>query len=275
MIERTVTPEKARELLDNQVANRTVSPPTVLRYVNEIVAGRWRASMLSPIVVDENGRLIDGQHRMHAVIRAGVPVSFMFHQSDVQTVDLAAEQRARTMADRLRIIDGVRGNANMIASCLRLCTSRLKTGPHTLQSAGMLCSTAEIRNTAAVLEAHGVDIEDAYQQARAIYAEQHARARMFFPAFLMYALIDGSTAAIADRMRGHLLALCSDSVNRTPSQTAARSRMLGTAKRMRHLGLYAILRSFNDQNLGRIIISTDHGVQVPDADGGLFQEIAA
>ena len=66
----TVTPADAMKFLANMVHNRPLSQHNVKLYVEEILSGRWGLTGQG-IIFDEKGRLLDGQHRMHAVIKAG------------------------------------------------------------------------------------------------------------------------------------------------------------------------------------------------------------
>jgi hypothetical protein len=74
-----VTPEMAREMLDNRNAAgiHRLSKERVRRYEAEILAGEWAVTHQS-IALDgpdwETSRLIDGQHRLFAIINTGRPV---------------------------------------------------------------------------------------------------------------------------------------------------------------------------------------------------------
>lgn len=65
----TVTPDDARRYLGNMVHNRPLSAANVAAYVREIQAGRWGVTGQG-IIFDGKGRLLDGQHRMHAIVKA-------------------------------------------------------------------------------------------------------------------------------------------------------------------------------------------------------------
>ena len=74
----TITPEIAAEYLKHNVTdgerrNRRMKPMAVYRYADDMKNGRWQ---LTPqgIAFFENGVLSDGQHRLEAIIVAGVPV---------------------------------------------------------------------------------------------------------------------------------------------------------------------------------------------------------
>ncbi len=62
-----ITPEKATELLKNNDHNRKVTKSRVAEYAKEMLSGMWMYNGES-IIISESGRLLDGQHRLMAVI---------------------------------------------------------------------------------------------------------------------------------------------------------------------------------------------------------------
>lgn len=66
----TVTPERAKEFLNSNENNRNISWPLVTKYATDMLAGRWLLNT-DAIGFDVTGRLIQGQHRLHAVVLAG------------------------------------------------------------------------------------------------------------------------------------------------------------------------------------------------------------
>lgn len=76
LTEELITPEMAKSFLENMIDHqRKPSLSTVAKYANEMKAGRWIVS--NPISFDVNDQLIDGQHRLMAVVRAGIPIVFL------------------------------------------------------------------------------------------------------------------------------------------------------------------------------------------------------
>lgn len=72
----TIGPELARNMLDRNGRNRTVNTRAVARYANDMRDGKWTLNG-EPIILDYNDDLLDGQHRLLAVIEYGRPVSFL------------------------------------------------------------------------------------------------------------------------------------------------------------------------------------------------------
>lgn len=72
-----VSPEKAKVLLKNNKTNRKVNRNQVNRYVAQMKKGQWQEDTAEPIKIAVNGRLLDGQHRLSAVVLANQ--GFFFH----------------------------------------------------------------------------------------------------------------------------------------------------------------------------------------------------
>ncbi len=73
-----VTPEVAEQMLAlNYDKQRRVSERCVLKYMRDLKDGRWNCDAMPPIRISSDGMLVDGQHRLHAVVRSGVPVNML------------------------------------------------------------------------------------------------------------------------------------------------------------------------------------------------------
>lgn len=72
----TITPEAARSYLDMQVDNRRVRENRVRQWADDMKRGEFPA-IAQPIMFTSDGRLIDGQHRLHAIVKAGIPVELL------------------------------------------------------------------------------------------------------------------------------------------------------------------------------------------------------
>lgn len=114
-----MTPELAQKYLDTQVLNRPVSYHWVAALADTIDRGLWTMDGNS-IKMDENGHLIDGQHRLRAVIRSGktVPMEVKsgFPHESIYVID--AFTKTRTAADVLAL-DGIK-NSSRISAAIRV-----------------------------------------------------------------------------------------------------------------------------------------------------------
>lgn len=68
-----LTPALALAWREKNVRNRPLSESTVLRYADAIERGEWQLNG-DTITFDSNGDLLDGQHRIEAVILSGKPI---------------------------------------------------------------------------------------------------------------------------------------------------------------------------------------------------------
>lgn len=71
-----ITPERASELLLMNHANRTPSKSVIEKYARDMSAGKWELTHQG-ILLGKNNMVIDGQHRLMAVVKSGVTVSMM------------------------------------------------------------------------------------------------------------------------------------------------------------------------------------------------------
>lgn len=98
-----ITPELARKYLQNGIVNRNLSKSTVSSYAADMIHGDWRLNGES-IKFDENGNLVDGNHRLNAIIEAGIPVEMVVVRGvPVGDSDIYDRGRGRTVRDTLAI----------------------------------------------------------------------------------------------------------------------------------------------------------------------------
>jgi hypothetical protein len=86
--------------------NRPIRPNSIKQYADDMSAGRWKLTHQG-IAFNRDGQLIDGQHRLHAIVRAGatIPIHVTFGAENFDAIDMGA---ARRVQDAARIV-GVYG----------------------------------------------------------------------------------------------------------------------------------------------------------------------
>lgn len=108
-----ITPAKAMEYLQHAFENqRALRPATVARYAQIMRRGTWDADgLLRLCMVEDQEYLIDGQHRLAAVVKSGIPQMFLIQRQTVPDIETAAriytlidKGLARTIADDLRAL---------------------------------------------------------------------------------------------------------------------------------------------------------------------------
>lgn len=96
-----ITPETAELYLSFNTKNRTMRVLQVDKIARDIAAGRWALNG-STIVFSQSGKLLDGQHRLAAIAKAGVPVEMLVvrgaEDSAMQTIDATIPRKAHDIA---------------------------------------------------------------------------------------------------------------------------------------------------------------------------------
>ena len=85
-----VTPEIAASMLEKNTMNRNISTLTVKRYAHAMLSDEWEMNG-ETIIVATDGTILDGQHRLLAVIESGKTVTFLIvynvKKDSIATVD--------------------------------------------------------------------------------------------------------------------------------------------------------------------------------------------
>lgn len=112
----TITPEKAQQYLQTSKGNRPISRPQVRLYADEMKKGNWQLNGMN-IIFDEDGALIDGHHRLLAVIDAGIPVKFDVCRGAKHEAFATYDCGRHRNVGQLLAIEGVK-NYNKVASII-------------------------------------------------------------------------------------------------------------------------------------------------------------
>lgn len=105
-----VGPEMAEQMLATSGFNRPVMASRVVTLANEMRLGKWQLNG-ETVVFAESGKLLDGQHRLHAIIESGCTVQLAIvrgaPESAFETIDTG---RSRSGSDILAM-NGVQNSA--------------------------------------------------------------------------------------------------------------------------------------------------------------------
>lgn len=130
----TLTPAHATALLDANDSNRTVRRRLVTTYARDMAAGRWQFTG-EAIKVAEDGVLLDGQHRLMAIVEAGVPVPMLVIRGLSHAAQAAMDTGAKRTAGDALSLRGERTSA-LLASVAKMILSdgsRLHIDPSTTE----------------------------------------------------------------------------------------------------------------------------------------------
>lgn len=112
-----IGPDTAERWLKLNVRNRNLSPKVVSAYARDMAAGRWVENGES-IKFAKDGTLLDGQHRLAAIVKSGAVVRIAVAEGLAAfTQDTMDTGRKRTTGDML----GINGetSSNVLAAVVR------------------------------------------------------------------------------------------------------------------------------------------------------------
>lgn len=99
----TITPKQAESYLANGEKNRSLNMRVAQSYAYAMQRGQWQIGQ--PLTFDHRGKLIDGQHRLRAVVLSGQPCDFLvvrgLHRDSFSVFDIG---RKRGASDILEIL---------------------------------------------------------------------------------------------------------------------------------------------------------------------------
>jgi len=108
-----ITPAIAKAYLEANVSNRRLRSPTLLQYVKDMANGRWKEETGEVIKISKTGRILDGQHRLWAIVKANV--SLYFHVAinlEDEVFDVLDTGRSRNSADAFKIM-GIKNDSSI------------------------------------------------------------------------------------------------------------------------------------------------------------------
>lgn len=104
----TVTPEMAEQWLEKNTHNRTLTKDHVQQLARAMANGEWELTY-EAIRFNGDGTLIDGQHRLAAIVKSGVPIQTAVVFNLPRTTQLVVDGgKKRRLSDALQL----RGEAN-------------------------------------------------------------------------------------------------------------------------------------------------------------------
>ena len=125
-LEVTVGPEEARLLLTANTRNRPLKPAVVSGYSHAMEVGHW-GECPEPLAFDWNGALIEGAHRLHAIIRSGTRQRFTIATGySPDTFKHLGKGSYRSLADDIALL-GI-PNYKLVATLARRLAVYAKSG---------------------------------------------------------------------------------------------------------------------------------------------------
>lgn len=103
-----ITPATAAAYLaTNADHQRRLSAHIVTRYAADMRSGRWMQTHQG-IAFDANGKLIDGQHRLSAIVESGASVGMIVYRNAApESICVIDDNYTRSIQQTMKILDGV------------------------------------------------------------------------------------------------------------------------------------------------------------------------
>lgn len=129
----SITPEAAQYILSNHnPTNRKIKQTAIDGYTREMLCGRWKTGNGQFVCFDSNGNLVSGQHRLMAIIKAGIAVALDFSfGNDPNASDTVDTGVGRGVGDQIFLKTGdSNANFNVVTAngLKKLLTSRRDKG---------------------------------------------------------------------------------------------------------------------------------------------------
>lgn len=179
-----ITPEMAKEYLEHNNKNRPCSERQVNEYATRMKAGEW---MLSPdaIAFDYNGNLINGQHRLKAVVKSGINCQFYVGRNCMPSVFVVTDEGRKRSAGDTLAING--------ATCPSRTSSIVKAVLALRSRRSLNNGTNIYASNNAVLKEFNSNAE-LYEEAGRIgdklYRAMHLMKLSYYAAYVYYLLVD-------------------------------------------------------------------------------------
>lgn len=110
-----VTAALATKWLESNTNNRHISDKLVEQFADEMRKGRWRVTAQG-LTFDKAGTLIDGQHRLWAVVNSGCDVRMLvLRNAEADALGCVDTGRSRSVSDVMKLRDGTPNAAKVKA----------------------------------------------------------------------------------------------------------------------------------------------------------------
>lgn len=134
----TIDADMARKYLEHNMVNRHINHERVLAYKDELINGSWELNGES-IKFNSDGEMIDGQHRLSAIIESGIPMTTVVTYGIDTEISSIDRGRPRSLRDSL-IIGGM---STDIVSSASIAAAKLH---YDIQRSKRLVSDISIKN---------------------------------------------------------------------------------------------------------------------------------
>ena len=140
-----ITPIMAQAWLQNQEVNRPIRKDGVNKIATDIIAGNWCVNG-ETIVILENGKLKDGQHRLTAIIQANCPIPSVVVRgvpNDARIHDVGARRTTVDIA-KMNRLEGITAKKQVHAAVRALFAFREMINGYSVHNVGTILTDSEL-----------------------------------------------------------------------------------------------------------------------------------
>jgi hypothetical protein len=122
-----IGPEEAKRFLEKNSKNRSARKSRVADYASQMRDGLWKySSALQPIVIGSDGHVLDGQHRLMAVVLSGTVQFFdvVYGVDREEVFAVIGENEPRNGADSLHVM-GEKDSCSLAAAIAWIARERM------------------------------------------------------------------------------------------------------------------------------------------------------
>jgi hypothetical protein len=124
-----ITPSLAKQILEKNIKNRRIKQPTIDRYVKDMIIGKWKEDTAEVIKISKSGVVLDGQHRLTALIKANINLFFhIAYDIDDSVYTVLDSGSLRSSSDSFKI-EGIK-LSNIVPSIINTHDQLIKNKIH-------------------------------------------------------------------------------------------------------------------------------------------------
>lgn len=225
-----ITPQRAEQYLNHNKSNRKLRAGIVEKYTADMKHGRWTQCPV-PIAFYADGDIMDGQHRLRAIVESGTKQRFIvargFQREDGLNVDTGL---SRSLVDNARISGSDPDLSNQLVGVATAVKFGQRTGRRPLSNAERLQVVEKYREASKWALKHGphtkmigtMPVWAAMARAKLAGCDEHKLAR--FGEVLGKGFSEGPHEAAAIALRNYILSMGA----KTSSDVAWRDLFLKT-----------------------------------------------
>lgn len=181
---RTISPGEAAQMLKRNRLNRPTKDRTVAAFARDMKRGRWLLTG-EAIKFNTKGELVDGQHRLKAIIRAATPVRLMVVWGVPVEAQAVMDSGVKRSANDQLAMRGVK-NSTILTAAARLALTEPRAGFVTDDTRIESPTNTELTE---FIDAHP-EIHRAAELARGYYPSIDCQPSVLALAWMRFAVID-------------------------------------------------------------------------------------